>query len=200
MIAPLYKLGTIDDLGMIITALGIGILFGYLLISSGMGNARKISAVFYGSDWSVMKVMFSAVVTTMVLTYSTFYFGLLDLNLVQLANLNLTAQIVGGLLFGVGMVVGGYCPGTAMAAGITRKLDALIFLLGFVAGLWLFAANYAWISDVFYNDNLGKVTLSDIFNMSYGSISLMVIIVALSTFFLLEKTEGKLYGKPAEIG
>ena len=195
MLAPFYKFGELNEVGMISAAIFIGIIFGYLLISTGMGNGRKISAVFYGSDWSVMKVMFSAVVTTMILTYSAFYLGWLDLSLVQLAKLNLRAQIVGGMLFGAGMVIGGYCPGTAVAAGATRKLDALIFLIGFFAGLWLFAINYSWISQVLYSEDLGKLTLSDVFQISYGSMSLIVIFAALGTFLLLEKFEGKLYKK-----
>ncbi len=108
MIAPLFKLGAINYVGMIIIAILIGIAFGYILQSVGMGNSRKISAVFYGKDWAVMRIMFSAVVTAMVLTYISYYLGILDISLVQFARLNLTGQIVGGLLLGAGMVVGGY--------------------------------------------------------------------------------------------
>ncbi len=193
MLAPYLKMGLINDFGMILTSIFAGVLFGYILISSGMGNSRKISAVFYGKDWSVMKVMFSAVVTSMILTYSAYYLGLLDISLVQLTKLNLGAQIYGGLIFGTGMAVGGYCPGTAIAAGATRKLDALIFILGFMVGLWLFAINYSSISSFFMTSNLGKVTLSDVFNLSYGTMVMLVVLTAIGTFVLLSKTEGKLY-------
>lgn len=193
MLAPFLKLGYIDDLGMILTSIVAGLIFGYILVSTGMANSRKISAVFYGKDWGVMKVMFSAVVTTMILTYSSFYLGILDINLVQLAKLNLGAQIYGGLIFGAGMAIGGYCPGTAIAAGANRKIDAFIFLSGFMVGLWLFAINYTAISGFFMTDNLGKVTLSDVFNLSYGTMSMLVVLTALGTFLLLNKIEGKLY-------
>lgn len=108
MIAPLFKLGAINDMGLIVIAILVGISFGYILQSVGMGNSRKISAVFYGKDWAVMRIMFSAVVTAMVLTYLFYYLGLLDISLVQLSGLYLTGQIVGGLLLGAGMVIGGY--------------------------------------------------------------------------------------------
>ncbi|MCP4754975.1 MAG: YeeE/YedE family protein [Proteobacteria bacterium] len=108
MIAPLFKLGIVDQAGMIVIAILVGITFGYILQAVGMGNSRKISAMFYGNDWAVMRIMFSAVVTAMVLTYLAFYLGFLDISLVQLTGLNLTGQIVGGLLLGAGMVVGGY--------------------------------------------------------------------------------------------
>lgn len=197
MVSPLYKLGIFGETGMIITALVAGLAFGFILISVGMGNSRKISAVFYGEDWSVMKIMFTAVVTTMLLTYTAYYAGLLDVNLLQMANVNMTALIVGGAIFGVGMAIGGYCPGTSIAAVVTRKIDALIFIGGFFAGVWLYAILYPWTASHLFSENLGRLTLSDIFNLPYGVMALLVVFVALTTFFFLEKFEGKLYRKPA---
>lgn len=195
MISPLYKLGFLTEPGMILVAVVAGIAFGYILISVGMGNARKISAVFYGEDWSVMKIMFSAVVTTMLLTYSAHYVGILDLQLVQLANVNMSAVIIGGLIFGVGMAVGGYCPGTSIAAAVTKKIDAFIFIGGFFVGVWLYAINYPLISTYLFSEDLGKLTLSDIFQIPYGVMVLLVVFIALGTFYLLEKFEGKIYRK-----
>lgn len=108
MVAPLYKLGFIGYPGMILVGLIVGLIFGYILQAVGMGNSRKISAVFYGEDWAVMRIMFSAVVTAMILTFLFYYLGILDISLVQLSGLNLTGQVVGGLLLGAGMVMGGY--------------------------------------------------------------------------------------------
>lgn len=108
MVAPLFKLGFIGYPGMILVGLIVGLIFGYLLQSVGMGNSRKIAAVFYGEDWAVMRIMFSAVVTAMILTFLFYYLGILDISLVQLSGLNLTGQIIGGLLLGAGMVIGGY--------------------------------------------------------------------------------------------
>lgn len=196
MVAPLYKLGSFNETGLILIAIAAGMAFGYILVSVGMGNPRKISAVFYGEDWSVMKIMFSAVVTAMLLTYSAYYMGFIDINLVQLANVNMTAVIVGGLIFGVGMAIGGYCPGTSLAAAVTRKTDALIFIGGFMVGVWLYAVNYSWIATHLFSENLGKLTLSDIFKIPYGIIVLVVVFIALATFALLEKFEGRLYRKP----
>ena len=193
MISPLYKLGILGNAGMITVGIIFGIAFGYVLIAVGMGNSRKISAVFYGEDWSVMKIMFSAVVTTMLLTYTSFYIGILDINMVQLANVNILSLIVGGLVFGVGMAVGGYCPGTSIAAAVTRKIDALIFLGGFFVGVWLYAVNYGWIEKHLFSTDLGQLTLSDVFGIPYGIMALIVVFIAILTFFLLEKYEGKIY-------
>lgn len=108
MLAPLFKLGTVNYAGMIIIAILIGFAFGYILQSVGMGNSRKISAMFYGNDWAVMRIMFTAVITAMILTYLAFYLGLLDITLVQLTAFNIGGQIIGGVLLGAGMVTGGY--------------------------------------------------------------------------------------------
>ena len=195
MLAPYYKLGFINEFGMIIIALVAGLAFGYILVAVGMLNSKKISAVFYGEDWSVMKIMFSAVVTAMVLTFTAYYFGLVDINLVQLANVNLAGQIIGGMLIGAGMVIGGYCPGTSIAAGMNRKIDAWIYIGGFMVGIFVYGIAYPFISQYILSANLGKLTLSDIFGLSYGTMTLIIVGVALTTFFLLEKTEGKLYAK-----
>ena len=55
MLAPYYKLGFLNESGMIIIALLAGLAFGYILVSVGMLNSRKISAVFYGEDWFLDK-------------------------------------------------------------------------------------------------------------------------------------------------
>lgn len=195
MLAPYYKLGFINEPGMIIIALLAGLAFGYILVSVGMLNSRKISAVFYGEDWSVMKIMFSAVVTTMVLTFTAYYFGLIDINMVQMANVNLSGQIIGGALIGAGMVIGGYCPGTSIAAGMNRKIDAWIYIGGFFVGVFVYGVAYPFVSEYILSANLGKLTLSDVFGLSYGTMTLIIVAIALTTFFLLEKTEGKLYAK-----
>jgi uncharacterized membrane protein YedE/YeeE len=195
MLAPYYKLGFIGESGMIIIALLAGLAFGYILVSVGMGNSRKIAAMFYGEDWSVMKIMFSAVVTTMVLTYTAYYFGLVDVNLIQMANVNLAGQIIGGGLIGAGMTIGGYCPGTSIAASVNRKIDAWIYIGGFMVGIFIYGLAYPWISEYVLSANLGKLTLSDAFGLSYGTLAFIVVGIALMTFFILEKTEGKLYAK-----
>jgi len=195
MLAPYYKLGFINEFGMIAIALLAGLAFGYILVAVGMLNGRKISAVFYGEDWSVMKIMFSAVVTTMVLTFSAYYFGLIDINLVQMANVNLSGQIVGGALIGAGMVVGGYCPGTSIAASMNRKIDAWVYIGGFMVGIFVYGVAYPFISQNILSANLGKLTLSDVFGLSYGTMTLIIVGIALTTFLLLEKTEGKLYAR-----
>jgi hypothetical protein len=97
-------------------ALVLGIGFGVALERAGFGSARKLTAVFYLRDMAVVKVMFTAVVTTMAGLFVLSALGLLDLGALYVEPTNLLAQGVGGLLFGAGFLIGGYCPGTSVAA------------------------------------------------------------------------------------
>ena len=184
MLAPYYKLGFINETGMILIALLAGLAFGYILVSVGMLNSRKISAVFYGEDWSVMKIMFSAVVTTMVLTFTAYYFGLIDINLVQLANVNLSGQIVGGMLIGAGMVIGGYCPGTGICGFAIGKIDAIVYLIGLTIGIFIFSEAFPLLENVYYAGYLGNVTISEYFNISPYLFTLLFTIAAVILFYV----------------
>ena len=69
MLAPLYQLGHIGDLGMIIVGLILGFLFGYLVENVGFANANNFTAAFYSEDWRIYKVLFTAILTAMILTF-----------------------------------------------------------------------------------------------------------------------------------
>ena len=68
--------------------------------------------------------------------------GVLDFDALYVNPTFLGPQVVGGLIFGVGFVVGGYCPGTSIVAAVTGKLDAVVFLAGAGAGVLVFAGVY----------------------------------------------------------
>ena len=181
MLAPLYQLGHLGDIGMIIVGLILGFLFGYLVENVGFANANNFAAAFYSEDWRVYQVLFTAILTAMILTFFAFYLGFLDISLVQLSVVYLGAQIVGGLILGAGIVIGGYCPGTDIAAAMTRKLDAWVFLIGAFVGILLYAEVYPYISRFVLSWNMGKLTLSDLFGVSYGvSVEIVVIVTVIS--------------------
>lgn len=121
----------------IAVALGVG--FGFCLERAGFGSARKLTAVFYLYDMAVVKVMFTAIVTAMTGIAMLSAAGAVDVSAFYVEPTALPAQIVGGLLFGAGFMVGGYCPGTSMAAIATGRKDGLAFASGMVGGVWAFA-------------------------------------------------------------
>jgi hypothetical protein len=120
-------------------ALVLGVGFGFALERAGFGSARKLTAVFYLYDMAVVKVMFTAIVTTMVGLFVLAAVGMLDLKELYLEPTNYVAQIGGGLLFGAGFMIGGYCPGTSMAALATGRKDGISFALGMLAGVLAYA-------------------------------------------------------------
>ena len=98
-----------------------GIAFGWFLERGGMGNARKLAGQFYFTDLSVLKLMFSAIVTAMLGLFWLSWAGLLDLSRVYVPETFIAPQLVGGLVFGVGFAIGGLCPGTSCVAAATGR-------------------------------------------------------------------------------
>jgi hypothetical protein len=117
----------------------LGIGFGFCLERAGFGSARKLTAVFYFFDMAVVKVMFTAIVTAMAGLFALSALGLLSLSDLYIEPTNLAAQALGGVLFGAGFIVGGYCPGTSIAALATGRKDALTYGLGMLAGVYAYA-------------------------------------------------------------
>ena len=193
MLAPLYPLGYISDFGMIVVAVILGFCFGYLVENTGFANAKNFTAAFYSTNWRVYEILFSAILTAMILTYLAFYLGFLDISLVQLSTVHLGAQIVGGLILGAGVVIGGYCPGTDIAAAMTRKYDAWVYVIGVFAGILLYAEVYPYFSRFVLRWNLGKMTLSDLFNVPYGVAAEIVVIVTVVSFFVVKGLTVKTY-------
>ncbi len=190
MIAPFLKYGMFGDETSLVLAFVIGIAFGFALERAGFGSAKKLISQFYFTDLAVLKVMFTAIVTAMLgLTYLG-WVGFLDLSLVYLVPTHVGPQIVGGLLLGVGFIVGGYCPGTSVAAVATGKMDALVFLGGMLAGTWLFAEIFPAVKG-FYESGSGEaLTLPQALGLPYGVVVFGVVAMAVGAFYggsLLEK-------------
>ncbi|HEV7589622.1 MAG TPA: YeeE/YedE thiosulfate transporter family protein, partial [Longimicrobium sp.] len=92
-------------------ALVLGVAFGFALERAGLGSARKLAGQFYGRDLTVLKVMFSAIVTAALGVFWLSRLGLLDATRVYVPPTYLLPQAVGGAVFGVGLVAAGLCPG-----------------------------------------------------------------------------------------
>ena len=106
--APFYKNGFFgDEVGFLIAFI-IGISFGFWLERAGFGYSRKLAMQFYFRDMTVLKVMFTAILTTMVGLLLFSLFGWIDLSLVYINPTYLWPQILGGLILGFGFIIGGY--------------------------------------------------------------------------------------------
>ncbi len=192
MNAPFFKYGYFGDDLSLVVAFIIGIGFGFFLERAGFGSAKKLTAQFYFTDMSVFKVMFSAIVTAMIGLYYLGVLGLLNLSLVYLTPTYLIPQIIGGLILGIGFVIGGYCPGTSCVAVSTGKIDALVFLIGVIGGIFVFGEVFPLLKVFYYSSNMGNLTLPQLFNIPYGLVVFLVVLMAIGGFMGAEYVEKKM--------
>ena len=171
----------------IAVALGIG--FGFALERAGFGSARKLTAVFYLYDMAVTKVMFTAVVTTMVGLFVLSAAGMLDLSELYVEPTNLVAQGVGGLLFGAGFLIGGYCPGTSMAAIATGRKDGLLFAIGMLTGVYGYAELTPQIDSWYKATALGEMTLPALTGIGMGWWTLLFVAVLIAAAWGMARLE-----------
>jgi hypothetical protein len=183
MSAPFFKYGLFGDEASLLVAFAIGIGFGFFLERAGFGSARKLVAQFYLTDLAVFKVMFTAIVTAMLGVTYLAWMGILDLSLVYLVPTYWAPQVAGGLLLGVGFVVGGYCPGTSVAAVATGKIDGLVYVLGIVAGTLTFAGLFPLLRGLYLAGSAGAKTLPQVLQLPHGLVVFGVVLMALGGFY-----------------
>ena len=178
MIVPLAKTGAISAATNLWLAVPIGFIFGFALFQAGFTDSRRIVWAFYFKDVRVPVVMFSAIVTGMLGLWGLSLVGALDISQVYMLPTYLLPMAVGGLLFGVGMVIGGYCPGTAIASIATGKIDALVFIGGFLVGSLVFGDFFPVWGDFYNSDYRGAFRLNQWLGIGLGPMILIVVIVA----------------------
>jgi len=197
LIAPLKFSMQIPEVYLLIFALLTGIAFGIFLEKAGFGNARKLVEQFYFTDMRMFKVLFSGIVTAMVGIYWLSYLGWLDITQIYINGTYIWPQVVGGMLFGVGFVMCGLCPGTACVAVFTGKLDALAVFAGIFAGLILFAEVEPRMEGLLSYSSIGDISLYELFNVEYGIFTLIIVVLALAAFWLAGRVEERMGKKTA---
>jgi len=173
----------------------IGFAFGFTLEMSGFGDSRKLAAQFYFTELTVLKVMFTAIVTAMVLLFGAVGLGILNFSQVWVNPTYLWSGILGGLIMGIGFIVGGFCPTTSLASASTGKIDGMFFMLGGFVGAFLFGETEQYFTRWYNNAGYyGRVTLDQVFNLPIGVIVLLVVLMALFMFWGSEQLE-RIVGK-----
>jgi hypothetical protein len=188
--APFYKLGMLGDDASLAVAALLGVGFGFFLERAGFGSARKLTAQFYLTDLSVFKVMFTAIVTAMVGVYALAAAGWLDFSKIYLVPTYVVPQLIAGFVFGVGFIIGGYCPGTSVAGIATGRIDAGLYALGMLSGIFLYAEGFnAFFASWAEATPMGQATLPAVFGIAPGYLVAAVVLVALGGFALAERVE-----------
>lgn len=170
-----------------------GLVFGFLLQRGGLTRYRVIVGQFLFTDNTMLKTMLTAVVVGAAGVYAMHLnpqvFGEVKLHIKNAAVL---ANVLGGLIFGIGMVLLGYCPGTGVAALGDGSRHAAFGLLGMLAGAALYAELYPWLGKPLGSVcNLGKATLPEMTELHAGLWIAALAAIAAVFFAVLERIEKK---------
>jgi rhodanese-related sulfurtransferase len=171
------------------TFFAIGFGFGTVLELAGFGNARKLAAQFYLKDMTVLKTMFSGILTACLLIFLSASLGYLDFSKIFVNQTYLWPGIVGGTVMGVGFVIGGYCPGTSVVSAASFKLDGMVFFAGTLLGAGVFGESVDHFSGFWNASYTERLLLSDWFGWSIGATVFAVTLLALGFFYGAEKIE-----------
>jgi len=170
----------------LLSGLITGILFGILLQQSRVIRFEKQVGAMKLRDMTIVKFMLTAIVVGAAGIHL-----LSDLGIISFAarELSLGLQITGGLLFGIGWAVIGYCPGTSIAAFAEGRFHAIWPILGMLTGGLIFVFIYPWIQLYIRPvGNFGAVSIPDILGVSHWAV---ITVLAIGTFFLFRFFEKK---------
>lgn len=128
------------DLHPAMTAIPVGLAFGAILERAGLGDAKVIRGQLLGRDWTVILVMFGAIVTAMLGLLWADALGVIALEAMATPPTDLGGQLLGAVIFGGGFGIAALCPGTACVAAAAGRRDGVAAIVGVLVGTLLTAA------------------------------------------------------------
>jgi len=169
----------------LLAAVVFGLAFGFLLQKGGVGKLNVLIGQLLLQDWTVAKIMLTAIVVGMLGIFTLHHFAKVNLHIKPT---RIGSNIIGGLLFGAGFALIGYCPGTAAAALGQGSWDALFGMVGLVAGSWIFAEFSASLKLTLEKwGDLGKVLLPDLLHVPRGVFVVIFAVLLIGGLFALER-------------
>jgi hypothetical protein len=164
--------------------LAIGIAFGAILQLGGASSYKKIMGSLLLKDLDIIKLILMAIAVGTV--------GIYALDLADMANMSIKpTYVVGitiaGLIFGVGFAVAGYCPGTCVIASAEGKTDAMVTVLGGLAGALLYALVYPFMTGLINLTNYGEVTVASALGVNGLWVALPFSAILLLLMFVVLK-------------
>lgn len=162
-----------------------GLIFGFLLQKSRVIRYDKQVGALRLMDMTIVKFMLSHIIVAMVGIYILRDLGQVELSIKTTI---LGPNIIGGLLFGLGWGLIGYCPGTAAGALGEGRIDALAGILGMLVGASFFAHSYPMLQNSVYTwGNLGKITLADLLNVNHWIIGAGLVVIYFMLLAFIER-------------
>lgn len=168
-----------------------GIAFGFALHRAGFSRCGIVMRGLAFRDFTMLKVMLTAISVGMVgaavlATFAPDYAHL------KVKSLYVWGVLVGGLIFGVGMAVAGFCPGTALVGLGGRTRDGLLAVLGGLTGAFVFILAYPALEPVLIKPmELGKLTLHEVLGVPYLAVALVVAAMLVGIIVWLNRLEAK---------
>lgn len=173
-------------------AVPFGMIFGALLHRGGVADYNVIVNQFRFRDFTVLKIMLTAIIVGGLGVWFLHGAGHAQY---QIKPANLLGVALGAALFGIGMVLYGYCPGTGVAAIATGSVHGLVGFGGMLAGAVLYALSYPWVEKhIQVVAALGKVRLPEVTGIPDMAWFAILIAIAGAVFWFLEKRFGKTPG------
>ncbi|HEV7930006.1 MAG TPA: YeeE/YedE thiosulfate transporter family protein [Nitrosospira sp.] len=161
-----------------------GTIFGFLLQKGGVAKYEVLMGALFLTDFTVMKIMLTAIATGMIGVFSMHAVGLVELHVKPT---RYAANIIGGLIFGVGFGLLGYCPGTGAAALGQGNFDAIAGVLGLLAGSYLYAEMSGFLDATILKwGNRGKIMLPELVGVRRGVFILWFVLFLAVVLYLLE--------------
>ena len=193
---PLIPNGVIPYEWNSVIAIIIGIAFGFILEASGFSSSRKLAGVFYGYDFAVLKVFFTAAVVSLIGILYMDYLGYVDIGQLYIHPTYIWGAIIGGVIMGVGFVAGGFCPGTSLCAVAIGKIDAIIYVIGIMVGIFIFSEFYSFFQPIYEGYFEGNITLMDSLGIDrywFVFIFAIIAVVAFVTSDMVRKRVKKIF-------
>ena len=162
-----------------------GVIFGAIMQrAEGARYDRQLGALRL-KDLTIVKFMLSTVAVAMVGTYLLKDMGLVKLSVKPMI---MGAVIPGGILFGLGWALLGYCPGTSAAALGEGRLDALWGILGMLFGAGLYAETYPMVKKTLLTmGDYGKITIPEVLGVNHWIVIAVFLVLFLALFRWAEK-------------
>lgn len=170
--------------GKLAAGLFFGGIFGFLLQKGGVAKFDILLGVLLLENFIVVKIMLAAIIVGMAGSYFLRRAGIIDR---QINETKYGANIVGGLIFGVGFGLLAYCPGTNAAAVGQGNLDALVGVVGLITGSYLYAlSSKAGGTGLSQKGKRGKLTIPEVLGVSEGLFIAIAVPVLTGVLVLLE--------------
>lgn len=177
--------GKPDSLPQLALGFIFGIVFGFLLQKGGVARYEVLMGQFFFTDFTVIKVMLTAIVVGMVGIFSMRALGLVKLHVKPT---RYASNITGGLLFGVGLGLLGYCPGTSAAALGQGYYDALPGIVGLMVGSYFYAETSDYLSVTIRRiGSRGRIMLPDLIGMRVTVFLVVFVPLLVASLFILQR-------------